>query len=92
MKNHETGSVVTTLDTEYKGSSFRATFSSIGADKMRLEYDFQVIVNGVGMGNILTWSVEGYVAELRAGNNEAKTNLANALLTYGDAAAAYFAS
>ena len=48
--------------------------------------------NGVETGNTRTWSVEAYVGEIRAGNKPLKTNLANALLTYGDAAAAYKAA
>ena len=92
VKDHSTGDVLYTLDTAYSGSSHKADFTGIGADKMRVEYDFVAQVNGTETGNIRTWSIEGYVGEIRAGNNQLKTDLANALLTYGDAAAAYFAS
>ena len=43
------------------------------------------------MGNTRTWSVEGEVAAARNGGDENRTNLFNALLTYGDAAAIYLA-
>ena len=92
VKDHATGSVVTTLDTTWSGSSIQAAFNGIGADKMRTEYDFVTLVDGVETGNIRTWSVEAYVGEIRNGSNQNKTNMANALLTYGDAAAAYFAA
>ena len=92
VKDHETGAVVTPLDTTFSGSTFSAVFSGIGADKMRTEFDLVTLVNGVETGNIRTWSVEGYVAEIRSGTNQTKTNLANALLAYGDSAAAYFAA
>ena len=39
-----------------------------------------------------TWSVEGYVGEIRNGNQTLKIAMANALLTYGDSVAACFAA
>jgi hypothetical protein len=92
VKDHLTGNTVTTLDTNFGGSSFQGVFHDIGASKMRVEYDFVTLVNGVETGNTRTWSVEAYVGEIRAGNKPLKTNLANALLTYGDSAAAYKAT
>ena len=50
------------------------------------------LVDGVETGNIRTWSVEGYVREIRLDIHELKIAMANALLTYGDSAAAYFAA
>ena len=92
VKDHETGEVVTTLDTIFLGSTFNAVFNGIGADKMRTEYDFVTTVNGVETGNIRTWSVEAYVGEIRTEGIPLKVAMANALLTYGDSAAAYFAA
>ncbi len=91
VKDHETGTVLHTLDTAYAGSH-KAEFKGLGADQMREMYDFVAQVNGVETGNVRTWSVEGYVGEIRAGSNQLKTDMANALLTYGDSAAAYFAA
>ena len=90
VKDHDTGAVVTTLDTVFLGSTFSAAFNGIGADKMRTEYDLVTLVNGVETGNIRTWSVEAYVGEIRAEGIAPKVAMANALLTYGDSAAAYF--
>jgi hypothetical protein len=92
VKDHLTGNTVTTLETSYSGSSFRAVFNDIGASKMRTEYDLVTVVNGVETGNTRTWSVEAYVGEIRDGTNQLKTDLANALLTYGNSAAAYLAA
>ena len=92
VKDHATGETVTDLETFWSGSSIQAAFSGIGADKMRTEYDFVTLVNGVETGNIRTWSVEGYVGEIRNGSQPLKTAMANALLAYGDSAAAYFAA
>ena len=92
VKNHETGDIVTTLDTAFLGSTFNAVFNGIGADAMRTEYDLVTVVNGVETGNIRTWSVEAYVGEIRAEGIPLKVAMANALLAYGDSAAAYFAA
>ena len=92
VKNHETGAVVTTLDTTFLGSTFNATFNGIGADAMRTEFDLVTVVNGVETGNIRTWSVEAYVGEIRTEGIALKVAMGNALLTYGDSAAAYFAA
>ncbi len=91
-KDHDTGTVLETLDTAWMGSSHKVEYKGLGADQMRVAYDFVATVNGVETGNIRTWSVEGYVGEIRAGSNQLKTDMANALLTYGDSAAAYFAA
>ncbi len=92
MKDHDTGDVLETLDTAWKGASHKVEYTGIGADQMRVAYDFVATVYGVETGNVRTWSVEGYVGEIRAGSNQLKTDMANALLTYGDSAAAYFAA
>jgi hypothetical protein len=92
MKDHESGTVVETLDTEWVGSNYVVNYSGIGADKMRVAYDFVAQIDGAETGNVRTWSVEGYVGELRNGSNQTQINVANALLAYGDAAAAYFAA
>ena len=92
VKDHSTGEVLCTLDTVYSGSTHKADFTGVGADKMRVEYDFVAQVNGAETGNTRTWSVEGYVGEIRNGNQTLKIALANALLTYGDSVAACFAA
>ncbi len=91
-KDHESGTVLEILDAAWNGASFTVEYKGIGAEQMRVAYDFVAQINGVETGNVRTWSVEGYVGEIRSGNNQLKTKLANALLTYGDSAAAYFAA
>jgi len=91
VKDHDTGSVVNTLDTVYTGTSHKVKQTGFGAGNMRVEYDFVAQINGVETGNIRTWSIEGYVGEIRGSNLPLKIDMANALLTYGDSAAAYIA-
>ena len=92
MKDHDSGDLVETLDAAWNGSNYTVNYTGIGADKMRVAYDFTAQINGAETGNVRTWSIEGYVGELRNGNNQLQINVANALLTYGDSAAAYFAA
>ena len=69
----------------------QATFAPTGADTMRTAYDFVVLVDGVERGNIRTWSVEGYLKQVRADTEstaEAKA-LLNAIVIYGDSVTAY---
>ena len=91
-KDHESGTVLEILDAAWNGSSFTVEYKGIGAEQMRVAYDFVAQINGVETGNVRTWSVEGYVGEIRNENLPLKTAMANALLTYGDSAAAYFAA
>ena len=69
----------------------QATFSPNGADTMRTAYDFVVLVDGVEKGNIRTWSVEGYLNQMRTGSGytDAEKALLNAIVIYGDSATAY---
>jgi hypothetical protein len=88
VTKHETGEQVALLDAAYGTGAFAASFDQVGAKDMRTEYDFVTLVNGVETGNVRTISIEGCVAEIRKGTNAKQINLANALLTYGDSAAA----
>ena len=49
------------------------------------------LVDGVEKGNIRTWSVEGYLNEMRTGSgySDAAKALMNAIVIYGDSATAY---
>ena len=89
VKDHDTGTVLETLDTARSGSSWSADYRGLGAEQMRVAYDFTAQINGVETGNTRTWSIEGYVGEIRNGSLPLKTAMANALLTYGDSAAAF---
>ena len=92
VKDHNTGDVVDVLDAESAGTYWSAKWSGIGSKQMRTEFEFVTLVNGVETGNTRIWSVEAYVGEIRAGTNELKTNMANALLVYGASVAAYVAA
>ena len=50
--------------------------------------------NGKLVSKTVTWNIESYVAQTRANTKEteAKINAVNAMLIYGDAAAAYLAA
>ena len=75
--------------TAYNARIYKGLFDEISAENMRKEYQFVTLVDGVGTGNVMTWSVEGYIRELRQSEDEATIALANALLIYGDSAASY---
>ena len=92
VRDHVSGETVAVLDASLTRNSYQAEFRDIGADRMRTEYDFVTLVDGVETGNTRIWSVEAYVGEIRGGNLPLKTAMANALLVYGDSAAAYFAA
>ena len=90
VKDHATGEVRYTLDTVYEGGYHLVDFQELSAKAMRTEFDFVAQVNGAEPGNIRTWSLEGYVGEVRNGNLPLKTAVVNAMLTYGDSVYANF--
>ena len=92
MKDHESGTALETLNTERVGNNYVVNYSGIGADKMRVAYDFVAQIDGTETGNVRTWSIEGYVGEIRSSGHPKQIAMANALLTYGDSVAAYFAA
>ena len=68
---------------------FQAEFSEISAENMRKEYQITAVADGTDTGSPITWSVEGYIKALRQNGDPREIALANALLIYGDSAAAY---
>lgn len=68
---------------------FQAEFSEISAENMRKEYVITAVADGTDTGSPITWSVEGYIKALRQNGDSREIALANALLIYGDSAAAY---
>ncbi len=78
---------INTLDVMYG-----ATYDNVGAKEMRklitaTFYD----ETGVAISKTVTWSVESYVAQVRASDDPDEIDIAvvNAMLVYGDAVAAY---
>ncbi len=71
---------------------YSATYDNVGAKEMRklitaTFYDEA----GEAISKTVTWSVESYVAQVRASVNPDEIDIAvvNAMLVYGDAVAAY---
>ncbi len=74
------------------GVMYSATYDNVGAKEMR-EVITATFVNGNGeaISKTVHWSVESYVAQIRAkiGATENEINMVNAMLVYGDAVADY---
>lgn len=89
VKEHATGETKATLDTIGHGGVYTAEYDRIEAEDMRTEFDFVTVVDGVETGNVLTWSVEGYVRACRenADASAEEVALLNAVLVYVDSAA-----
>ena len=67
------------------------SYANVGAAQMRKILNIEVYDNDVLVSQTLTWSVESYVASARANSasSEAMVNVLDAMLVYGDSAAAY---
>lgn len=73
------------------GRACQATYSNVGAKQMRQRITITLYEGDTAVSQTLTWSVEGYVAEVRndATGDADRLALFNAMLIYGDAVAAY---
>ena len=71
-----------------------ATYNDVGAKQMRRPITVCLFDKGLPVSKMLTWSVESFVAQTRANPNstQAEIDMVNAMLTYGDAVAAYMTS
>ena len=89
--NAESGEEITRVSVKRlpMGSSFyiQASYDNVGARYMRDMMTFTLYDGETPISNTLSWSVECYVTSCRGTAKEAITN---AMLVYGDAAAAYF--
>lgn len=67
------------------------SYANVGAAQMRKILTIEVYDNDALVSQSLTWSVESYVASGRtnSASSEAMVNVLNAMLVYGDSAAAY---
>ncbi len=79
---------------EINASNCKAVYDNVGARQMRELLTIELYDNDVPVSKTLTWSVESYVASIRADetSSAALVAAANAMLVYGDSAAAYFES
>ncbi|MBE6927909.1 MAG: hypothetical protein E7467_05410 [Ruminococcaceae bacterium] len=70
-----------------------ADFDDVGAKQMRRLITVTLYDGDTAITDTVTWSVESYVAKIRATSTDAgQIDLVNAMLTYGDAVAAYMAT
>ena len=88
----ESGDVIAEMDAqEVRANAWRCIFSEVGASQMRKLIGIELQDNGVKVSNTVVWSVESYVAQIRNSDtsSEELRNIVNAMLIYGDSAAAY---
>ncbi|MBE6984248.1 MAG: hypothetical protein E7434_01300 [Ruminococcaceae bacterium] len=86
------GEILAELPATVAGGVFcKGVFDEVGAKQMRRTITVTLFDNGLPVSQMLTWSVESYVAQVRAKSNVTadELNMVNAMLTYGDAVAAY---
>ena len=77
--------------TNMAGVMFSAKFDNVGAKQMRRVITAVFYDGNQVLSKIVNWSVESYVAQVRANSatTEKELNMVNAMLTYGDSVAAY---
>ena len=70
---------------------FTAIYENVGAKEMRDVINATFYEGETAISQTVSWSVESYVAQVRAKTTAAENEIAmvNAMLTYGDAVAAY---
>jgi len=73
------------------GIMFSAIYENVGAKEMRDVINATFYEGETAISQTVSWSVESYVAQVRAKTNvaEDELNMVNAMLTYGDSVAAY---
>ncbi len=73
---------------------FSAGYSEVGAREMRKPITATFYMGDEAISQTITWSVESYVAQVRANENSTENDIAmvNAMLTYGDSVGAYLTS
>ena len=86
------GTVLAEIATTNKGGiMFSAIYDDLGAKEMRDVINATFYEGETAISQTVSWSVESYVAQVRAKSNVAtdELNMVNAMLAYGDAVAAY---
>ncbi|MBE6985175.1 MAG: hypothetical protein E7434_06155 [Ruminococcaceae bacterium] len=86
------GSVLAEIAATSKGNiMFSAIYENVGAKQMRDVINATFCEGENAISQTISWSVESYVAQVRAKTNvaEDELNMVNAMLTYGDSVAAY---
>jgi len=86
------GKVLAEIATTNKsGIMYSAIYEDVGAKQMRDVINATFYEGETAISQTVSWSVESYVAQVRAKTNvaEDELNMVNAMLTYGDSVAAY---
>jgi len=86
------GKVLAEIAAANKGNiMFSAIYENVGAKEMRDVINATFYEGETAISQTISWSVESYVAQVRAKTNvaEDELNMVNAMLTYGDSVAAY---
>jgi len=94
VTNMQTGKVLAVLPVTVKaGVMCQAIYQNVGAKEMRNLIGVTMFDSGKVVSKTLVWSVESYVASVRAKSDvtQEELSMVNAMLTYGDSVAAYFA-
>lgn len=91
IKNAE-GDILTEVEpSEINDKNCKLVYTNVGARQMRELLTIELYDNGILVSESVTWSVESYVAQIRA--NDASSpeliSTVNAMLIYGDSAAAF---
>ena len=95
VKDALTGTVLDTFAPSLvMARGVQGSYSNVGAAQMRDLLTIELYDNGTLVSKTVIWSIEGYVAETReaTASSEALVNIVNAMLVYGDSAAAYLAA
>ncbi len=73
---------------------FSAGYSEVGAREMRKPITATFYMGDEAISQTITWSVESYVAQVRANSNSTESDIAmvNSMLTYGDSVGEYLTS
>ena len=86
------GKVLSEIATTNKNNiMFTAIYENVGAKEMRDVISATFYEGETAISKTISWSVESYVAQVRAKTNvtEDELNMVNTMLTYGDSVAAY---
>jgi len=93
VKDAKTGVIIEEIEATTNGIMVSADFDDVGAKQMRRLISVTLYDGKEAITQTVTWSVESYVAKIRATSTDAgQIDLVNAMLTYGDAVAAYMAT
>jgi len=86
------GKILAEIAATNKGNiMFSAIYENVGAKQMRDVINATFYEGETAISKTVSWSVESYVAQVRAKTNvaEDELNMVNAMLTYGDSVAVY---